>query len=242
MPVEDSISVIVPAFNEEADLEATVNEVVAAVEGDFDEYEILVFDDCSTDGTGAAADRTASRNQHVRVFHNERNRGLGWNYRTGIRVAEKTYVALFNGKHDKTADQIKAMLAQRGKADLIIPYHTNENERSVFRQVVSRAFTSLLNTIFGFSLRYYNGSVLHRRSLLNSIVLHTDSYAFQAEAVIKLLRRGHSYVEVPMRSVYREGVETKAFQARNVWGVAKFMIRIVYDVYFTRQYRRETGP
>ena len=94
---ENTITLIVPALNEEGNVGPTVREIVAAVEGDFDDYEILIFDDGSTDGTGAEADRIGAANPKVRVVHNPVNKGLGWNYRAGIEEARMHYVTLVGG-------------------------------------------------------------------------------------------------------------------------------------------------
>ena len=238
MTAADSISVIVPAYNEAEGLAATVDEIVAAVEGDFADYEVLIFDDCSSDGTAEAADRIGATNPHVRVVHNAQNQGLGWNFRTGLQMARMTYVTLVNGKHDIEADQLRRIFALRGRADVIVPYHTNRHERPLSRQLVSRTFTTLLNLLFARRLHYYNDSVLHRTEMLRQFKLHTDSYAFTAECLIKALDSGCSFVEVPIRNLYPPGIKTSAFRARNFVGVAKFLGSMVRDVHFTKGYRR----
>jgi hypothetical protein len=64
------------------------------------------------------------------------------------------------------------------------------------------------------------------------VQVRTDSYAYQAEALIKLIKSGHSYVQVGVRDNFsREGVATKAFKPGNVFGVAAFLGRALWDVY-----------
>jgi len=239
MASENSISIIVPAFNEEGNLEATINEVVAAVDSEFDEHEIIIIDDCSRDGTRAAADRIASENENVLVVHNETNMGLGWNYKAGVRMARMHYVMLVNGKHDIAAAELRKVFSARGQADVIVPYHTNAAKRSLWRRIVSRSFTTLLNILFGYRLHYYNDSTLHRTSVVRALKLRTNSYAFTAEALIKSLKSGCGYVEVPIQNIYPKGIKTNAFTARNVRQVASFLWWMIYDIYIGRNYRRE---
>ena len=234
----DTLSVIVPALDEAPNLRATVDEIVRAVEGDLQDYEILIVDDCSTDGTGAIADALAAENPHVRVVHNPEHAGLGRNFRRGLELARMTYVTLVNGKHDLAAEELRKILALRGRADVIVPYAVNSHERSFFRRTVSRTFTGLLNLLFGYRLHYYNDSVLHRRAELLTLVLRTDSYAYTAEALIKALRCGRTYLEVPIACLFPPGIKTNAFRWRNVSGVARFLVSIVYDIYIGRNYRR----
>ena len=212
---------------------------MAAVDAEFDDYEILIFDDGSTDGTGAEADRIAAGLDKVRVIHNPQNKGLGWNYKAGIGMARMHYVTLVGGKHDIEADQLSKIFTARGKADLVVPYHINKGERPVVRQIVSHAYTILLNILFLRWLRCWNESVLHKTELVRTFVIRTDSYAFQAETLIKALKSGCSYVEVPIRNLYPPGLtKTSAFRWKNVCGVGAFILWTLWDVYIGRNYRR----
>jgi glycosyltransferase involved in cell wall biosynthesis len=239
MSEEDTITVIVPAFNEEGNVTPAVGEIVQAVEGDFEDYEIIIFDDGSSDGTGGEADRIAAANPKVRVVHNPANRGLGWNYKTGVGMARMTRVTWVPGKHDIEAGQLRKIFAERGKADMVVPYHINKGERPWFRRIASHAYTWLLNVLFWRRMRCWNESVLYRTELVRSFVIRTDSYAFQAETLIKAIKSGCSYVEVPIRNLYPPGLKkTSAFRLKNLWGVAGFLVRTLYDVYIGRNYRR----
>lgn len=235
----DTISVIVIALNEEANIGPTVREVEAAVRGEFEDYEILVCDDGSTDGTGAEADRLARADSRIQVVHNGVNRGLGWNYRAGIGRARMRYVTWVCGKHDIEADQLRHIFAARTKADLVVPYHTNDEDRPRLRQAISRLYVRLLNVLFGLRLRHYNESVVLETSVARAFVIRTDSYAFQAELLIKALQAGHSHVDVPIRNLFPPGQVSKAFRLKNVAGVAGFLCRMLWDVHVARRCGRQ---
>jgi hypothetical protein len=89
-----------------------------------------------------------------------------------------------------------------------------------------------LNTLFGLNLRYYNHYVLHRKKNLDSIDIYTNSYAFQAEVLIKLIKFGYSYVEVGVRDRFDNDIHTKAFYFRNVLGVMQFFLKMINEIYF----------
>jgi len=233
-PAPDGLSVVIPALDEERHLRATVETVLEVVRRHVPTYEILIFDDGSRDRTGAIADELAASLPGVQAFHHRRPRNLGGVFREGVRRARMAHVILINGKLDLPAASLERILAQRGQADLVIPYTQNLCERPLHRQIVSRAFTGLLNALFGLRLRYYNHSVLHRLDLVRGVDWKTDSYAFQAELVIKLLRRGCSYVEVAVDDLFRADQPTKAFRPRNVAGVARFLWTTLGDVHGRR--------
>ena len=86
MALERTISVVVPAYNEMGNLEAAVHDVLRALRT-FDDYEVIVVNDGSTDGTGAVADRLAATLDKVTVVHHSPNRGFAASYQTGLAHA-----------------------------------------------------------------------------------------------------------------------------------------------------------
>jgi glycosyltransferase involved in cell wall biosynthesis len=236
MPSDNSISIIVSTLNEADHIEATVAEVIKAATAHFDEHRIILIDDGSTDGTAVVADRIGRANENVMVVHHDRPHGLGGVYKKGLALANTHYVTEVNGKNDTTADQLATIWALKGQADMIIPYTLNPEERARHRRVISAVFTRTLNLLFGVKLRYFNHYVLHKRSCLESIRIRTDSYAFQAEILLKLIKRGHSYMEVGHRDKFDHEGASKAFRPRNLLGVAEFLLCTLYELHCTKRY------
>src|SRR4051812_46432882 len=92
-----TISLIVPALNEEGVVGKVVESILKQTSEHFSDYEVILVDDGSTDRTGSIMDRFAERNPRVRVLHNERNIGLGASFRRGLRSARLQYVMLLCG-------------------------------------------------------------------------------------------------------------------------------------------------
>jgi len=227
----DILSIVMPAHNEEAFLGEAVKEATAAASRHFEGYELIIVDDGSTDETGAVAERIAEANARIRVLHNEIPKSLGGAFKDGVAVAAGDYLTVFHGKGAIAAEEIERVWALKGQADIIVPYDVNLYQRPLCRRVLSKTFTRLVNTLFGLRVRYYNHFVLFRRKDLQAIRLRTDSYAFQAEAIVKLLKAGRSYREIDVRDIHSIGGPTKAFRWRNVWGVARFFATTLWDVY-----------
>jgi len=229
-----SISVIIPALNEENNLEALVNKVLGAVRNNFSDYEIIIFNDGSADRTGMIADSLAMQNKKITVVHHSRSKCIGNIYKESRKIATMEYLILVNGKNDISADTLNGIFALRGKYDIIIPYLLNSGERVFVRRFLSKCFARLLNTIFGLKIKYYNHSVLHKRSILNSINIWTNSYAYQAEILIKLIKSGHSYFQLGVKGVFKDTNTTKAFRIKNVLEISLFFIRLIYDIYIKK--------
>ena len=239
---QDSLSVIVPALNEARHLAGTVAEISRAAVRCFERHEIIIVNDGSTDRTGEVAEKLRGERPDIVVLHHERPLNLGGAFKAGLAVARMHFVTRVNGKFDTTVDQLAGIWEHKGRADLIIPYASNATERHVSRRIVSGLFTAANNLLFGLRLRYYNHFVLHRRSDLNAISLRSSSYAFQAEILIKLLRLGRSFLEVPHHDKLDNEGATKAFRPGNLWGVTQYFALALYDVHLSGKYaRRRTG-
>ncbi|MCF7916167.1 MAG: glycosyltransferase family 2 protein [Candidatus Omnitrophica bacterium] len=230
-----SISVIIPALNEEKNLEVTTKMVRQAVEKRFDEYEVFIYDDGSTDNTGIIANRIARNDNHFKVIQHKKPKCIGKIYKEGVKLAKMNYVILINGKCDINQYELDKIFKLVGTADMIIPYTLNLKERAFARIVISKIFASILNILFGLKLKYYNHFVLHKREIINSINIKTDSYAFQAEALIKLIKKGYSYIEIGIVDRFEKGIKTKAFSFQNVFLVLVFFVIIIFEIYFKKR-------
>lgn len=226
MPAENSITIVVPALNEEEELERSVRTAADAAGRAFDEYEILVFDDGSTDRTGAIADRLAAEMPAVQAFHHDRPRSIGGVLRSGLEKARMRYFMWADGKGATTPEAFDRIFAARGQADLVVPYAANQHERQWVRRLISRAFVGTLNLIFDLDLKQYTHLVLCETATARRFPVRTSSYAYQAEQLIQMIKGGCTYVQVGVDDDFtREAAHTKAFKPRNVFGVAAFFVR-----------------
>jgi dolichol-phosphate mannosyltransferase len=219
------ISFIVPAFNEEENVAATMVEIERArLAAGIQDFEIIAINDASSDNTLAVLKQLAEVHPCIRLLNNEQNLGLGGTYKRGVKEACGTFVMMVPGDNEHPAEGILSILKMRGAADLVIPYVTNTNVRPLHRRIISRAFVTLMNTLFWLKVPYYNGLVIHRTELLKSITIESDGFAFQAEAVIKLLKRGCSFVTVGTILHAKHDNNTKAFRISNVLNVVWTLI------------------
>jgi glycosyltransferase involved in cell wall biosynthesis len=225
----DSVSFIVPAFNEEKNVEGVVAELHKVAKlAQIGAIEIVLVNDASTDGTGAVmAGLAAAHPDHIRYVENPVNLSLGGAYKAGVRNATKTYVMLVPGDNEHPAEGLLPILEQRGKADIVIPYVENPEVRPLARRLVSRLFTAIINIYFGLKVPYYNSLVIHKRSLLQEITIATDGFAYQAEAVVKLLKRGCDFVTVGTVITARREGASKAFRLHNVRKVLGALLHLM---------------
>jgi glycosyltransferase involved in cell wall biosynthesis len=236
--LKPTISVIIPALNEEASIAAAVQEAIATLGDRFSDYELLLFDDGSTDRTGQIMDELAAKNPRIRVTHNPRPKNLGGVFKQGIAAARFEYLTWVPGDNENPRTAMIPPLQSIGKADIVVPFPTNSHVRPWNRRVASRIYTCLMNALFFRRLRYFNGTAIFRTADLRSIQITTDSFAYQSEALLKLLKMGKTYVEVGIEIAPNPtGRKSKALRLRNLIDVFKAICHLFIEVHFRTKRR-----
>ncbi len=226
-----SLSIMVPAYNEEHNLTNTINEIKKGLKGQISNYEIIIFNDNSIDKTAQVANRLAKINRKIRVVHNKTNKGMGYGYKKGLQMSKFEHYMYIPGDNQFPAYALAKMVKKLGSKDILIPYVTNMNIRPIGRQFVSYLFTFLVNLAFGLKVKYYNGTVIHTTSLLKSVNFDTDSgHAYQAAILVKLLKAGATYSEIGYDMYERSSGKTSAFKVKNIKRVLNTMANLFLDV------------
>lgn len=230
----NSLSVFVPAHNEAQNLEGAIQDVVAAAEAWFSDYEILLVDDGSTDGTGDVADGLARANPRIRVIHNPMKQGIASGYGTALRLATKDYFAFLPGDREINVASIRAIFHAIGSADLVVPYHANLEARPWHRRLLTRVSTALINVLFRRNLRYYQGPTVYPTRLARELPTQSRGFFFLTEMLVQALDRGCSYVEVGLLHQERAFGKSKAVTFSNIL----MALQAILEAWWTRRVRR----
>ena len=220
---------VVPCFNEEDNIGATVSSIREAIAAR-DDYEIILVNDASTDHTLERMQALAAADSHIRILDNPLNLGFGGSYKRGAKAASATYVMMLPGDDGFPGQSIAEILSHAGEADIIIPIVTNRGARHWFRTFASKGFTTLLNWAFWLNVGYYNGAVLQRNELLRTIEITTNSFAYQAEALVKLIARGATYKHCYVSIQERAAGSSSALSLKNqiaVWRTILHLLAVV---------------
>ena len=227
MTAARSLSIVVPAYNEAANIAGTLTNITGALATLPIRHEILVVDDGSSDGTGAIVAEFARRFPAVKLLTNDRNRGFGWTYRRGVENAALDNIVMVHGDNAWSAETLRSLFTHLGDADIVIGYTRNMwRSRSWMRTAISKTFTLFVNAITRRRLKYYNGLQIHPAAVLKRLTITSNGYGFQAEVLAKSLRQTQTFIEVPMDLTERAHGESKAFRVRNVVDVARTLGRL----------------
>ena len=222
-----SLSVIIPAFNEAANIVATLDNVTAALSSLPIAGEIIVIDDGSGDETSALALAYARRSRLVSLLSNGENLGFGASYRRGVAAATLEHIVMIHGDNAWSADTLRPFFARTGAADVVIGYTRNMwRARPLGRTLLSKAFTLSANVVTGRHLTYYNGLQIHRADVLKEMAIESSGFGFQAEVLVKGLAITRTFIEVPLDLTEREHGDSKAFALKNVADAAMTLRRL----------------
>jgi glycosyltransferase involved in cell wall biosynthesis len=226
---EIQLTVFVACYNEEQNIQETLETVVAACREVELRFEIIVIDDASRDRSVEIIQSFQKNNPDVALILkiNPANEGLGNNYAEAAFIGHGTWYRLVCGDNVEPKETLVKVFSQAGKADLIIPYRPDESSRSGFRQLVSKCFTALVNFTSGHHIRYYNGLPLTRRYYVMRWHSNAHGFGFQADLITRLLDRGVSYLEIPVEGHERAAGSSAALTLKNLCSVAHSLLTLL---------------
>jgi dolichol-phosphate mannosyltransferase len=233
-------SIVVPALNEEGNLEAAVDAIRRAFEPVAAGFEILIMDDASTDGTAAVAEKLARADPRVRVFHNKRRLNIGGSYKKALKAAQYEYFLMMPGDNQAKPEDLIPALEALDHVDLIAVYPRDQRMRTVGRQVLSNLYTRLVNGLFGTRFRYANGANVWKTERLRQIPIHTDGFSYQTEALVRGVRSGMDFVEAGIGIRERAYGRSTAASLRNWLKVSQSLLALWWDVRVVNRERYRT--
>lgn len=198
-----SISVVLPAFNEEANLPKTVGAVVDAVEGVATDYEIVVVDDGSRDRTAEVARELAEKYPAVRLVQHKVNQGYGGALATGFASATKELVFFTDADNQFDIREISKLLAYIGEYDLVIGYRAPRVD-PFYRKLNALGWKLLVNLLFGYTARDVDCAFkLFKRKILDDVKIESRGATFSTEFLVRARRKGYRVKEVPVKHLPR---------------------------------------
>jgi glycosyltransferase involved in cell wall biosynthesis len=220
---ENSLSIIIPAYNEEEGLEESYNEAVQAAETLGITYQIIIVDDCSTDNTPMIAAKL-SYNKHTDWIRNDRNLNLGGAYQVGLAKANCSHVTWVPGDANHPSADLVRVYRHLGSADVLIAMPDNPEIRTLFRRIISKSYTVLVNLITKNNIPYYNGLSVYKTDFVKSLEVVSTDFSFQAEILVKALFNNSSYRVCSTSLRKPDGKDSKALSFKNLVAIFNMLL------------------
>ena len=228
------LSIIMPALNEDANIRDAVQESLSALNQENIAGEIIVINDGSTDSTRPLVETIMKKEGRVRIINHDQPMGIGASFWEGADHAEGDVVIMLPGDNENEPMEILRYAKLMDHVDIVIPFVYNKQSRSLFRNGLSFVYRFIINTTFRTHLNYTNGTVLYRKSLLEELDYRSNGFFFQTDILMRTIKKGYLFAEVPYRLGLRESGESKAVSFPSFLQVAKGYIRLVRDYYFRK--------
>jgi len=222
------LSVIVPCFNERP----TIAELLARVLAVPVAKEVIVIDDCSTDGTPSIVASIAQREPAVRLLRQERNEGKGAALRRGFAEARGEVVIVQDADLEYDPRDYPKLIQPilDGDADVVYGSRFEGHPRRVmlyWHTVGNALLTWLSNVTTNLNLTdMETGYKAFRREVIQSLKLNSNRFGFEPEVTAKIARRGYRIYEVPISYHGREYWEGKKINWRDgvsaIWTIVKY--------------------
>lgn len=196
-------------FNEIGNIETVIRSTHAVGSATLEAFEIIVVDDCSTDGSGELAEKLTRSFPGLRVIHHEKNRKLGGALKTGFAAARMDYILYMDSDLPIAFSEVETFLKRLNEPlDFVTGYRMGGAENT-YRHIQSLAYNALLSAVFGLRVRDANFAFkLFRRELIEEPPRSEGSF-IDAELLLEARRRGYRIQQAGFRYQPRQaGIST----------------------------------
>ncbi len=186
-------------YNEEAYARRAVSAARAVLMAELPDWEIVIVDDASTDGTPALVDALAREDARVRVVRNPVNRRLGGALRAGYAAATKDLVFYTDADLPVDLHQLPraVRLLEYQEADVVAGYRFDRTSEGLVRALYTFCYNHLIRTLFGLRVRDVNFAFkLFRRSVLEKFPLTSEGSFIDAEFLLRARKAGCVIIQI----------------------------------------------
>lgn len=227
--MDKCLSIVIPAYNEQATLIRVVNEVLAIQSL----YEIVIVDDCSTDGTGAIADGLRDLHPNIKVAHHKKNAGKTEALKTGFALTTGDIVIVQDAdlEYDPTeiAEVIGPILS--GHADVVYGSRFLVRKASrvlyFYHYIANKCLTFLSNLLTNVNMTdVETGYKAFRGEIIRKMIIDSSGFGFEIEVTAKVAKLKCAIYEVPISYRGRTYEEGKKIGMKDgiaaIWYILRF--------------------
>ena len=216
MPV--SLSIVIPAYDEERRLPPTLDRIIQYLKAEgFSDWEVLVVNDGSRDGTADVVRRYADADSRVRLIENPGNRGKGYAVRNGMLQAAKEWALITDADLSAPIEELSRLTDAVRVQDAAVAVGSRAIDRSLvtvhqttFREFSGRFFNILMRVVTGLPFHDTQcGFKLFRRDAAQEIFRRQqiDGFSFDVEDLMIARAQGFKAIEVGVRWANVEGTK-----------------------------------
>ena len=237
------ISVIMPAYNKVQNISSAIEDTVNTLGKYGAEYEVIVVDDGSNDGTYDKITSAAKEHISVKVCGYKENKGKGYALKHGFQFAQGNLVLFLDADSDLPPSQIPLFLDRmmRNNIDIVIGskrHPLSEVEYPLLRRFLSQSYSLFITLMFNLNITDTQvGIKLFRKNILDQIFpkLLVRKFAFDVELLVNARKLGYHITEMPVVLNYHH---TSRLNLRAIWHIFLDTMAIFYRMKILHYYDR----
>jgi glycosyltransferase involved in cell wall biosynthesis len=238
-PHTAGLSVFFPAYNDSGTIASMVIRTVKAASELTSDFEIIVVDDGSADGTAEIADELAHTYPQVRAVHHPTNRDYGAALRTGFRSATKELIFYTDGDAQYDPAELVLLWAKmQPGVDVVNGYKISRSD-PFHRIIIGRVYHHIVSMLFGIKLRDVDCDFrLMRRAIFDRINLVKTSGIICVEMMKKVQDAGFRIVEAPVHHFHRAYGRSQFFNFRRLFRTGRDLLLLWLSLVVRREHMR----
>jgi len=232
---------LVLAYNEEDLLKKAISNLLNVIkEISWNEYEIIIVNDGSTDNTQKIAlDCKQENNEKISVIKNEKNIGGSKSIQNFLKKYNDGKLIVITGDNDMHTNLIRKLILNSKDNDFIISYYINREVKGYLRAMCSYFYNFLLCSLFGVYAFYLQGPFVWPIQVVKNFDLNNNGVTFVSEINVKLLKSGLKFVEVSGLSNVGSYKST-AISIKNILKSIITIFHLINEIYINRKYTRNS--
>ncbi len=225
-----SLSLIIPIYNEESLIYENTKRYYEELSRITTEFEILLVNDGSTDGSKKELKQIVKSYPRVRIFHHRKNLGVGEAIKTGFAHSQKEWMFVDPIDHPFEVSDIRRFIHEFKRCDILVVVRTDHSANSFFRKITSIVNYYLIRILFRIPIGDYQFIQFYKRSIIQRIwPVSTDTFV-PPEMLIRASRRGFTIREVSAVFHKREKGYSKYYSFIRYWRTILEMLRFWYKL------------
>lgn len=234
MTVQRPVTIVIPVYNDVSALKNALSVTAEVLDTVAPDYEIIIAEDASTDGSAELAALAAKENLHIRHLHRDERLGRGSALTAAARVARGDIFCYFDVDMATDIRHLDELLtAVAGYYDIatgsrLLPGSTIT--RSTGREIKSRGYNTLVRLILKSRLSDHQcGFKAFKTEVLQALLLDVkDTHWFwDTEVLVRAAQKGHKIAEIPV--TWREG-EGTTVRHGDIWKMGKAILKLWWQI------------
>ena len=195
----EGLSIVLPAFNEEGNISKVAESALEIAKSVAKSYEVIVVDDGSEDQTRNICQEIGLKNGHLKILHNEKNKGYGAALRRGFLSSQYNLVFYTDSDNQFDLKELPNLLHSIDSYDIVAGFRIDRNDPPL-RLFVSGVYNLLIKVIFRVKIRDVNCAFkLFRRDLFDILTIESTDFFVDTEIIVKANRLGYTIKQIGVR-------------------------------------------